>query len=236
MNLIIPRFVDAALAKLRGADMMRLPLPKMPSEMHDTSIAPSNDWIGWKAIPSTVTDLQLDALEEDLELRYPPLYRDFLQFKHFYELGSLVRFVEHPVDAWEKNLREAYQAWVPQRIVGIGLIPFGDETMMDAGPVCFDTRSRSADGDCPVLFWDHEWVGMDKEIQPMFSSSAAMFKCLSFAVESDLGFTYHDSRTDDPATLPPKKALMRQFLDLDPDGAGGVAKDYWTTWGVKPDS
>jgi hypothetical protein len=206
----------------------------MAEAMRDPSVPPSNDWVGWKAIPSTVTDSQLDALETSLRVKYPPLYREFLKYKHFYELGGLLRFIEHPIDHWEKELRESYRAWDPLRIVGIGLIPFGDETFMDAGPACFDTRHRGADGDCPVVFWDHEWVGSAKEIQPLFSSAAAMFQCLAFAEESNLNFIYHDPDSDDAATLPQKQKLLRHFLDLDPTGAGSAASEYWTAWGVTP--
>ena len=29
-----------------------------------------------------------------------------------------------------------------------------------------------------------------------------------------------------------KRELLARFLSLDPDGAGGPAKEYWTCWGV----
>ena len=49
-----------------------------------------------------------------------------------------------------------------------------------------------------------------------------------------------DSETEEirkESELPEKKRLMRQFLDLDPTGAGsGAARQYWTTWGVDPDA
>jgi hypothetical protein len=207
----------------------------MPTAMRDDSTPPEDDWIGWKAIPSTVTDEALDRLKGVLGTPYPPIYRDFLKYKHFYDLAGPLRFIEHPVDAWEVKLRKAYNSWAPERIVKVGLIPFGDEAKMDAGPACFDTRRRDAAGDCPIVFWDHEWVGTDKEIRPLFSSAIAMFRCLGFAARSDVNFTYHDAGEDDADELPEKQRLLRQFLDLDPDGAGGVALDYWTAWGVEPE-
>ena len=64
-------------------------------EMRDTTIAcESRGWVGWKIVPSTVTDDELNALEARLGLKYPPLYRSFLQTYHFYELGEL-RFCQH---------------------------------------------------------------------------------------------------------------------------------------------
>lgn len=106
---------------------------------------------------------------------------------------------------------------------------------MAAGPVCFDTRRRAADGDCPVVFWDHEWIGTAKEVQPMFSSSRKMFECLTLVATTDFDFIYHDT-DDDSSLLPQKGELLARFLSLDPTGAGGPAREYWTCWGVVPSS
>jgi hypothetical protein len=145
-----------------------------------------------------------------------------------------VRFERHLTNDWSKVLREAYfHLWPRERILDIGLLPFGSEAQMDAGPVCFDTKCRNAAGDCPVVFWDHEWVGTEKEVRPMFSSSARMFECLCVVATNDLNFVYHDD-SDDPALLPKKRALLARFLSIDPDGAGGAAREYWTCWGVTP--
>lgn len=230
---IVPQYVDAAIAQLRRHDLMRLPLPRMPAAMRDHSVELRDDWIGWKPVPSTVTDADLDELESEIGLRYPPLYREFLMAQHFLMLTEAgVRFIPHPIDGWKDELREAYRA-CRDRIVEQKLIPLGYETFMDAGPVCLDARSQQSDGECPIVFWDHAWVGTDKEVRPMFSSTESMFRCLLFLAQHDVNFFYHDDR-DDPALLPRKQELMSQFLALDPHGGGSMALDYWTTWGVKP--
>ena len=231
----VTNYVDAALAQLRRLDMMRWP-GKLPDQMRDSSISPSNDWVGWRAIPSTVTDADLAALEHETGLAFPPFYRDFLQYRHFVTLMAVgLRFKRHLCHDWRETLRAAYfRSWPRERIVDAGLLPFGSETLMDAGPVCFDTRQRIADGDCPIVFWDHEWVGTDKEVQPMFSSSRRMFECLALAASTDVNFVYHDD-DDDSSLLPRKRELLAQFLSLDPEGAGGPAREYWTSWGVATD-
>lgn len=231
---IVTTYVDAALAQLRRFDLMRWP-GEVPDPMRDDSIPPSDDWVGWKAIPSTVTEADLDALERETGLAFPPLYRDFLRYRHFVDLTERgVRFERHLCDDWSKVLRNAYfHSWPRDRILDDGLLPFGSEAQMDAGPVCFDTKRRNPAGDCPVVFWDHEWVGTEKEIRPMFSSSTRMFECLSIVATNDLNFMYHDD-SDDPALLPKKRALLAKFLSIDPDGAGGPAREYWTCWGVTP--
>jgi hypothetical protein len=233
-SLIVTSYVDAALAQLRRLDLMRCP-GKLPDSMRDDSIPPSDDWLGWKAIRSTVTDLDLNALERETGLPFPPLYRDFLRYRHFVDLTERgVRFERHLSSDWSKVLRKAYfHSWPRDRILDVGLLSFGSESQTNAGPVCFDTKRRDAAGDCPVVFWDHEWVGTEKEVQPMFSSSARMFECLSMVATNDVNFIYHDD-SDDPALLPEKQALLAKFLSIDPEGAGGLAREYWTCWGVTP--
>ena len=231
-NPLVTAFVDAAIAQLRRLDLMRWP-GKLPGLMLDVSIPPSGDWVGWKPIPSTVTDADLDSLERETGLAFPPLYRDFLQYRHFVRLTEAgVRFERHLCHEWRERLRKAYfQSWLRERILDVGLLPFGAEALMDAGPVCFDTRRRLPDGDCPVVIWDHEWVDTAREVRPMFSSCRKMFECLSLAAATDLNFIYHGD-DDDPSQLPQKRELLAQFLSLDPDGAGGAAREYWTCWGV----
>ncbi len=232
---IVKKYVDESINQLCSKDSMRRPERQMPKEMIDSEILPKDDWIGWKPVPSTVTDDDLDGIEKQLGMKFPPLYRTFLKYVHFYELTEIgLSFCKHPIHKWRSELQKLYEGWDCQRIIGTGLIPFASETNMDAGPVCFDTRNRSSEGDCPIVFWDHEWAGTENEIQVMFSSSLKMFKCLTIAAAASINFIYHDE--DDPIEqLDSKKIVMSEFLMADPEGAGGVAREYWTSWGVEPD-
>ena len=231
----IHAYVDAAAEQLLRQGLRMTPL-NVPLEMRDQNIPVESDWVGWKPIPSTVTDADVADLEGIAGATFPPAYRAFLQYRHFYDLSEVgVRFYPHAVDSWRSNLVSNYAMPPKKRIAEIGLIPFGREAMMDAGPVCFDTRVRSADGDCPVVFWDHEWVDTEREVRPLFSSCMKMFECLLFVVSSEITFVCHD-RCDAADTVKRKKDLMSQFLSTDPNGAGGPARVYWTCWGVNPDS
>jgi hypothetical protein len=42
--------------------------------------------------------------------------------------------------------------------------PFGDESLLDAGPLCFDTRHPARNGDWPIVYWDHEFDKTPGEI------------------------------------------------------------------------
>lgn len=234
-DMPVSAYVDRALDQLRRWDLMRSP-GRVPEAMQDPSIPSSGDWIGWKPVPSTVTGADLDSLENETGLRYPPLYRDLLQYLHFEGLTEVgLRFVSHWIGRWREELRDTYRAYSQDGVIECGLLPFGAETLMDAGPVCFDTRHRMDNGDCPIVFWDHDRAGDEESIRPLFSSAAAMFACLGHAADIDVNFVYHDDG-DPPDQLPAKKVALRQFLDLDPEGAGGPARDYWTRWGVNPAS
>lgn len=161
---------------------------------------------------------------------YPPLYRDFLIHKHFIGLTEDgIRFERHLPGTWKQILRNLYfNSWVPDRIIGIGLLPFGNESFLDAGPVCFDTREEMPDGDCPVVFWDHEWIDTEKEIHPMFSSSKKMYECLLFAASEEINFFY-EAIDESQSLKSTKQELLKQFLSIDQSGAGGPGKDYWTS-------
>ena len=231
---LVHEYVESSLASLKASGLMKLPSVNVPKEMRDDSITPQDDWVGWKAMPSTVTERDLDSIEQEINLRFPPAYRIFLRYKHFCELGGPIRFFPHPIHTWKKILFDNYRvSWEPERIIGVGLIPFAEETLMDAGPVCFDTRYRLPNGDCPIIFWDSEWIETDKETNPLFSNSVAMFGCLTFAAQQEINFIHHYD-DDDSDLLPKKRTLMKQFLELDAEGAGRAAKEYWTAWGVEP--
>ncbi len=223
---LVQGYVDAAVAQLRRRGLMSLP-GALPEAVRDYTIPDSHDWHGWKPIPSTVTDAQLLGLEQETGLQFPPLYRDFLQYLHFLELTECgLRFEKHSCDDWQKTLRAAYfESWDPERILGVGLLPFGTETFADAGPVCFDTRRRLPDGDCPIVFWDHEWMGTEREVRPLFSSCRRMFNCLTLVASTDVQFISPDEEDQ-----PQAAELLERFLALDPEGAGGTAREYWTSW------
>ncbi len=229
IQALVRDYVDAALHP-RGAGLRFTPDPDMPRAMQDTSRMQTDDWRPWKPVQSTVTDEQLDSLEESIQLRFPPSYRAFLKYRHFYRLTEGgVRFEQHVIGRWEDTLLDAYDSWDPELIVGAGLIPFGSESFMDAGPVCFDTRNRLQDGECPVVFWDHEGIGTEEEVRPMFSSSLKMFEALRFIAENGSAFFHYDEK-DGPAAVAEKVRLLRRFLEIDPEGAGGPAREYWTCW------
>ncbi|HNO79799.1 MAG TPA: SMI1/KNR4 family protein [Phycisphaerae bacterium] len=225
---IATEYVDSALAGLHQSGLMNVPDPSMPDQMRDQSRAAQNDWIPWQAIDSTVSDDDVAELGSHFGGPLPEPYVAFLQYKHFYDLTeSCLRFEPHVVGRWKQRLIEKYDRLCDHLGCDAHLIPIGEEPFMDAWPVCLDFKHRLPNGDCPVVFWDHEWVGTDKEICPMFSSTAKMFECLLYESESAIAFLYVNDDRDTPETLAVKRSMLSEFLKIDAEGAGGLARAYW---------
>lgn len=152
----IYEYVDKSLSSLKKADLMFLPHSNMPTEMIDESVEQKSDWIPWKSISSKVTDKDILEIESKIKLKYPELYKDFLKYKHFYELENVaeINFFKHCVRDWKSNLTEYYfDYWEPEELIKKGFIPFADYS--DWGIVCFDTN-RMNNNDCPIVMFDHE--------------------------------------------------------------------------------
>ena len=169
-------YVEKSLTNIKLADLMFIPHSNMPSEMIDLDVKQNEDWIPWKAITSKVTDKDILELENKIELKYPLLYKEFLKYKHFYELENIaeITFFKHCVRDWKKYLLDQYfESWEPDEIIKKGFIPFADYS--DWGIVCFDTN-RMEDNDCPIIMFDHETLYDEpvpfEELYPSFSIMA----------------------------------------------------------------
>lgn len=178
---IVHQFVDTALKKWHQADLMHFPHTVMPREMQDETKVADDDWIPWKPIPSTVTASDIQELEVRTNLRYPALYKEFLQYKHFYELWpeQEINFFRHGIREWKEELFGRYfNSWDPAKLIGQGYIHFADYS--DWGIVCFDTHHQNPqDHDCPVIMIDHELLfNAPVPIKTLYPSFAAMLRSL----------------------------------------------------------
>ncbi|MBO0360198.1 SMI1/KNR4 family protein [Hymenobacter sp. BT186] len=178
---VVHQFVDVALQKLRDVDLMRLPYANMPLEMQDETGTSEDDWLPWKPVPSTVTDSDITELEAKTKLRYPDLYKEFLHYKHFYDLWPQqeINFFRHGIYEWKAKLLARYfDAWDPSKLIEQGLIYFADYS--DWGIVCFDANSQNKeDHDCPVVMIDHELLHSEPvPKQVLYPSFAAMMYSL----------------------------------------------------------
>lgn len=154
----VTRFVDVHLA-----DGFWVTPGEVPDEMRDDVQSKDPDWQGWKPIPSTVTRDELLKLERELGVQLPEPTRAFFLYLHFLELNAPgIRFCAHP-PRWREAIREHLD-------IESQLFVIGDDDN-DGGPLCIDLSKRRSDGDCPVVFVDHE----TGERTLRFESTAQMF-------------------------------------------------------------
>jgi hypothetical protein len=123
-------------------------------------------WALWKIIPSTLSEADVVALEVEFSVRFPPLFRAYLlaafhlfnqvhSRKHILSNGSgqLILNTPVPSDQPLEPLRSLINAWRPVDSAGyVAFAQWGDGW----GAMCFDMSNRHPDGDCPVVWIDHE--------------------------------------------------------------------------------
>lgn len=158
---IIYDFVDRGLKLLEELDLMRLPHDNMPQEMIDNTREKEDDWIPWKPVKSTVTDSDLREIERLTGKQFPASYKEFLGYKHFYDLDAPnpmeVVFFRHPIRDWKNEFINYYSYdWVKDRLINKGYIPFAGHE--DWGIVCFDTNRNADSREYPIIMIDHDLV------------------------------------------------------------------------------
>ncbi|MFT5890366.1 MAG: hypothetical protein ACI9Y7_000456 [Dokdonia sp.] len=170
----ISEYIDKSLSNLKLKNLMFHPHPNMPIEMIDKKVEQKDDWIPWKAPSSNVKTKDIIELENKIELKYPKLYIEFLQYKHFYELENIaeISFFKHCSRDWKSELLEQYfDYWEPDEIINKGFIPFADYS--DWGIVCLNTN-KMHNNDCPIIMFDHETLYNEpvnfEELYPNFET------------------------------------------------------------------
>lgn len=125
-------------------------------EMLDKNADNSKEWKKWLPIPSTVTDSELQELENKIGHKLPDSYKRFLKMKHFYELYiSECTFCPHPIHTWKSKLLEMiFDGYPSEDLIETGRIPFA--TWSDWGLLCFDTTAKYNNYEYPIVLWDHE--------------------------------------------------------------------------------
>jgi hypothetical protein len=136
---------------------MRMP-GTVPAEMLDTSRPPVDDWKGWKPMDSTITDRDIDTLETEIGVKFPPSYRVYLKYKHFFEIRlpdpAVILFRHLPNKALPALRDFILNYHEPDLVIGRGYIHFAD--YYDYGLLCFDTNMPAENGEYPVVYIDHE--------------------------------------------------------------------------------
>lgn len=131
----------------------------VPPEMQVGEIN-EDGWVEWRVLPSTLTEADVIAVEKEFGMTFPPLFRAYLlaRFQLFDQVHSCrydqqIFMTDTPAGKPLQPLRDLMKSWRP--LIDAGYIPFaqwGDGW----GPMCFDSVNRRADGECPIVWMDHE--------------------------------------------------------------------------------
>jgi hypothetical protein len=130
-------------------------------------------WVPWKLLTSTLTEADVAAVERRFGIDFPPVFRGYLlaRFHLFQQVRSNLHDQQVLIPATPSHrpldqLSALLAAWHP--LIDAGYIPFA-EWGDGWGPMCFDVSLRAADGDCPVVWFDHDLLvtlGEEASIRP----------------------------------------------------------------------
>ena len=170
MDTIIKTFVDNGIEWLKQKDLLMRPDPNMPDEMLDSFGKFSDDWKPWKAIPSTVTDSEIEEVESRIGHKLPNSFKSFLKYKHFYELKTNDSYepFQHLIYKWQNEFYERnFNEDLREFMLDKGYIWFGD--FQDWGFLCFDTNKVVNDeNEYPVVLIDHETIDQQEQMYSDF--------------------------------------------------------------------
>lgn len=120
----------------------------IPPEMLADGADPSEEWNIWKLIPSTVTEEDIQKLEEELHIALPECVRAFLSVYHH-------RF-EDPVGRNDiRNPLWGFRCAYTHQLADNGYLPIawaGDSFFIR----CIDLSNMPDEEKCPVVEIDHE--------------------------------------------------------------------------------
>jgi hypothetical protein len=128
-----------------------------PEDMMDGYVD-EDDWVRWKLLPSNRKEEDVVEIERKYSIAFPPLFRAYLvaRFHLFDEVYNDRVNIEMPdlpsYDPYWK-LITWLDGW--KELISFGYIPFAIYEG-GYGPVCFDTDHRMTDGDCPIVYFDHD--------------------------------------------------------------------------------
>ncbi|WP_375563344.1 SMI1/KNR4 family protein [Bernardetia sp. OM2101] len=110
----------------------------------------------WKPVASSITDEELDELENKINKKLPKSYREFLKYKYFKEFmleDYGIDFPSHLPNKTIDDILEREEIFADEFMPN-GFIYFAD--FSDWGFLCFDTNQNREENEYPIVMIDHE--------------------------------------------------------------------------------
>ncbi len=108
---------------------------------------------------------QIRDAESRLETRFPPSFLEFLREAGACQLPFWQTYWVGDESLGPRHIAVANEAERKALRLPCYLVAFHNNGCGDQ--LCFDTRQRSADGEYPVVFWDHE-VSIEENLADLF--------------------------------------------------------------------
>lgn len=146
----IASFIDEVVLPNAG------PLPVVPPELRGDPFL-DDGWFLWIAVPSLVTEEDLDNLERQFRVRLPPLFREYFLYKQILDGDfGIVRVPDMTPPDPLANLRSQMSEFLNCEVLqNHALLPFAQDGN-DGGPICFKIDEPTSNDDYPIYFTDHE--------------------------------------------------------------------------------
>jgi len=160
--------VDAFVSRVNTSPREPLPPYEVPEYLRngipdkyglfDWSIKESKcDWIqGW-----------FEAFEREMHLKFPPSFESLYSRYAFpaFQCGPVFLHANTGYDLeseisinWEFKERIFKDKGLVEALLPAGYLQFGNPHETDYDPICFDTKNRRNDGECPIVGIDHEEI------------------------------------------------------------------------------
>lgn len=155
----VRQIIDESLKKMKEEIFPMTAIEEeVPKEMIDNSLEAEEDYIGWKAIKSEITNSEISKLEKELKCKLPKSYKEFLQYKYFMELhlaDFAIRIHNILPKSKLENLKELNLNYnLPKEIIEKGYFYFAD--FHDFGLLAFDTNKPKEENEFEVIFMMHD--------------------------------------------------------------------------------
>lgn len=131
----------------------------VPLEMQVGAVD-SEGWVQWRVLPSTLNENEVVALESEFGVKFPPLYRAYLlaRFHMFDQVRSRrydqqIIMKDTPAGKPLMSIHGLLSAW--RSLIDAGFVPFA-EWGDGWGPMCFDIANLNRQGECPIVWMEHE--------------------------------------------------------------------------------
>lgn len=172
-------------------------------------------WVEWKLTAGTLQRRDYREVEKKYDVHFPESFVDWHMAYYFFDCDT--PFVRLPASNPKKPLEAITDNldWAAL-LIKQKLYPFADEGN-DTGPLVFDARQPAENNEFPIRVYDHEYMGILDGLSPViFSSFTKLIECVT-----------HYFRNCEKK---PQSEVIKDFLTIDPDGAGSTGKEYWKRW------